>query len=363
MTLSTDLAAFRILDASANRAAEGLRTIEEYARFVLEDRFLSESTKQLRHDLRAVMATLPEKRLLVSRAVTSDCGTSIEAVGEMARANAGAVLRAAAGRTQEAVRCIAEYGKTISTFDSRKVEALRYRLYTLCAALSLVPGRVDRLRDATLYVLVDAKLEPATFASRLEMLFSSGVDIIQLRDKQADDRHLYQYSKIASDVARRLGKLFIVNDRPDIAVACHASGVHLGQAELPVEAARRIVGADSLIGVSTHSIAQARQAVLDGADCIGCGPTFPSQTKSFAQFPGLALLREVATEITLPAYGIGGIDERNLADVIATGIHGVAVSTGILSAPDPAKASCWFREQLTASKMPLSAETSARGFE
>ena len=360
MTFFTELAAFRILDASANRAAEGLRTIEEYARFVLEDRFLSEFAKQLRHDLRAVMATLPEKSLLVARAVTSDCGTSIETVGEMDRASAGAVLRAAAGRTQEAVRCIEEYGKTISTFDSRKVEAMRYRLYTLCAALSLGPGRVDRLRDARLYVLVDAKLEPDAFVSRLEMLFSSSVDIIQLRDKHVDDRQLYLYSKIAADLARRLGKLFIVNDRADIAAACHASGVHLGQEELPVEAARRIVGADSLIGVSTHSIEQARQAVLDGADCIGCGPTFPSKTKSFAQFPGLAFLREVAAEITLPAYAIGGIDERNLADVIATGIHGVAVSTGIIGVPDPAKASCWFREQLNVSKMPLAVETSTR---
>ena len=359
MTHSLDLAAFRILDASANRAAEGLRTIEEYARFLLDDRFLSETAKTLRHDLRSVLATLPQKSLLAARSVSSDCGTTIEVAEEVNRADSGAVLQAAAGRVQEAVRCIEEYGKTISTFDSRKVESLRYRIYTLCATMTLIPGRVDRLRNAKLYVLIDTTLEPAAFANRIELLFSSGVDIVQIRDKQVADRQLYLYSKIASDLARRLGKCLIVNDRPDIAAVCHATGVHLGQDELPVEAARRIVGPDSLIGVSTHSVTQARQAVLDGADYIGCGPTFPSQTKAFAEFPGLAFLREIAAEITLPAYAIGGICNENLAEVIKTDVHGAAVSSGILNAPDLAKESQWFRQQFTNREISRSTAASA----
>jgi len=278
--------------------------------------------------------------------VTSDCGTTLETPDELRRDDISAVAHAAASRVQEAVRCIEEYGKTITHFDSRKVEAIRYRIYTLAAALSLMNSRVERLREAKLYLLLATDADRERFSNQITAMFSSGVDIIQLRDKQADDRCLYECSKIASDVARRLGKIFIVNDRADIAVATHASGVHVGQDELPVEAVRRIVGAQGIVGVSTHDLGQAKAAVLDGADYIGCGPTFPSQTKSFDQFPGLAFLHQVAGEISLPSYAIGGIDRINFLEVMATGIHGVAITSAILNAAEPLEASQWFHEGL-----------------
>lgn len=346
MTGPADLASFRILDASANRATEGLRTMEEFARFVLEDRHLSEIAKQLRHELREAIHAIPERERLLARSVTSDCGTTIEVAGELRRDDAASVAQAAASRVQEAVRCIEEYGKTIDGFDSRKIEAIRYRIYTLAAALTLLNSRVERLRHARLYLLVASDQDHDRFATHVGAMFQSGVDIIQLRDKKASDRRLYECSKIASDLARRLEKIFIVNDRADIAAAVHASGVHVGQDELPVEAARRIVGAHAMVGVSTHDIDQAKAAVLDGADYIGCGPTFPSQTKSFDQFPGLDFLRQVRSEIALPAYAIGGIDSGNLVDVMETGVHGVAVSSAILNATDPIDTASWFHRTL-----------------
>ncbi len=106
--------------------------------------------------------------------------------------------------------------------------------------------------------------------------------------------------------------------------------------DLSVKDARTIIGADALIGVSTHSIEQARQAVLDGANYIGVGPTFPSGTKQFEKFPGLDFLRAVAAEIRLPAFAIGGITPENLPEVLATGVARVAVSGAILDASDPA---------------------------
>jgi len=350
MTRPSDLASFRILDASANRATEGLRTMEEFARFVLEDRHLSEIAKQLRHDLRDAIHSIPERERLLARSVTSDCGTTIEVADELRRDDAVSVAQAAASRVQEAVRCVEEYGKTIAGFDSRKVEAIRYRIYTLSAALLLLNSRVERLRKARLYLLLATDLNCDRFATHVEAMFRAGVDIIQLRDKKANDRLLYECSKIAADLARRLGKLFVVNDRADIAAAVHASGVHVGQDELPVEAARRIVGAHAMVGVSTHDIDQAKAAVLDGADYIGCGPTFPSQTKSFDQFPGLEFLRQVRIEIALPAYAIGGIDQGNLIEVMETGVHGVAVSSAILNITDPIDAANWFHRTLLSSK-------------
>ncbi|MGV3486325.1 MAG: thiamine phosphate synthase [Planctomycetaceae bacterium] len=346
-SVSSELAALRILDACANRASEGLRTMEEFARFALEDRHLCEVAKQLRHDLQSALEALSPRDRLTARAVLSDCGTTIETTREHVRPDAHAVLKAAAGRTQESLRCIEEYGKTIADFDSRAIESIRYRSYTLAAALGLTASRVMRLQDARLYLLLPADDDHEQFARRVERLFAAGVDVVQLRDKQATDRQLYLCSKIAADIARRIGKWFIVNDRADIAAAVHASGVHLGQDELPTEAARRVLGGEALIGISTHSIEQARAAVLEGADYIGCGPTFASTTKSFDSFPGLAFLQQVASEISLPAFAIGGIDEQALDSVMQTGIHGIAVSAAILNAPDECQAATRLRQKLT----------------
>ena len=124
--------------------------------------------------------------------------------------------------------------------------------------------------------------------------------------------------------------LLIINDRPDLAALAQADGVHVGQEELSVKDARSIVGPDVLIGVSAHSIEQARQAVLDGANYLGVGPTFPSGTKQFDHFPGVELLRAVAAEIRLPAFAIGGITRENLGQVKSAGFTRMAVSGAIL---------------------------------
>jgi thiamine-phosphate pyrophosphorylase len=132
--------------------------------------------------------------------------------------------------------------------------------------------------------------------------------------------------------------LFILNDRPDLAVLADADGVHLGQQDLTVKDARRILGPSGLIGVSTHSLEQARAAVLDGANYIGVGPTFASGTKQFSQFTGTELLRSVQAEIRLPAFAIGGVTLQNLPEVLATGFTRVAVSGAIAGSENPAGA-------------------------
>ena len=139
-----------------------------------------------------------------------------------------------------------------------------------------------------------------------------------------------------------------MNDRPDLAVLSGADGVHVGQDELTVKDARRILGPSGLIGVSTHSLEQARAAVLDGANYIGVGPTFPSGTKQFAEFTGIELLRAVQAEIRLPAFAIGGITEENLPQVLATGFRRVAVSGAIADADDPAAAASAHCSQMLA---------------
>jgi len=164
------------------------------------------------------------------------------------------------------------------------------------------------------------------------------VHVLQLRDKQLDDRDLLIRARRLRELTAGTATLFVMNDRPDLAVLAEADGVHLGQEELSAKDARQIVGPEMLIGVSTHSIEQARQAVFDGADYLGLGPTFPSGTKRFEQFPGLDFLRQAAAEIALPAFAIGGITPENLAPVLATGIRRVAVGQAITAAANPAEA-------------------------
>jgi thiamine-phosphate pyrophosphorylase len=158
---------------------------------------------------------------------------------------------------------------------------------------------------------------------------------VQLREKEQPERRLVDLGRRVREWTREANALFIMNDRADLAVVTDADGVHVGQDELSVKEARRIVGPRRLVGVSTHTIEQARQAVLDGADYIGVGPVFPSSTKAFESLAGLEFVREVAAEISLPWFAIGGINAENVNIVVEAGAKRIAVSNAILGAKDP----------------------------
>jgi thiamine-phosphate pyrophosphorylase len=159
--------------------------------------------------------------------------------------------------------------------------------------------------------------------------------MIQLRDKSLDDRELVAHAVMLRQRTRGTATRCTINDRADIAAVVHADGVHLGQDDLAVKDARAVVRTQMLIGVSTHNIEQARRAVLDGANYLGAGPTFPSQTKDFEAFAGLDYLRQVTAEVRLPTFAIGGITARNIANVLATGVTRVAVGAAITKAKKP----------------------------
>ena len=312
----------RILDASANRAAEGLRVVEDYVRFVLDDAHLTELCKQLRHDLAASCAALPHADRCAARDTQHDVGTEISTAAEIQRTDAWDVCLASFERTKQSLRSLEEFSKVDSPELAGSFESQRYRLYTLEKAIGITRHCRSRLSNTNLCVLIDGKNTVAEFAAIVQQLVDVGVGMIQLRDDRLTDRQLVERAKLLVATA----PLAIVNNRPDIAAAANADGVHLGQDDLSVKAARTLLGPRKLIGVSTHSIEQARRAVLDGADYLGAGPTFPSTTKSFDQFPGLDYLREVAAEIRLPTFAIGGIQTENLPQVLEAGITRIAVS-------------------------------------
>ena len=341
----------RIVDANANRATEGLRVVEEYVRFVLDDGHLTNLCKQLRHDLADVLKPLPTSALCAARDTTADIGTSITAEDEYRRADLRDVAMASQKRVEQSLRCIEEYAKALDseTLDSETldanasgiaaaVEQLRYRAYTLGKAIATTESSLERLSDARLYVLIDGGSSAAEFERVARSLVEAGVHILQLRDKHLTDRELVERARQLRQITRDTSTLCIINDRPDIAALSDADGVHVGQDEVSIKDARTVTGPGKLIGVSTHCIEQARQAVLGGADYLGCGPTFPSTTKAFENFPGPAFLAEVADEIGLPAFAIGGINQSRVAEVVSTGFSRIAVSGCVVKSHAPGNA-------------------------
>jgi thiamine-phosphate pyrophosphorylase len=337
--------AARIVDASANRVREALRVLEDHCRFILGDAILSATCKEIRHDLAAALAELPAQLLLAARDTVQDVGTAISTEAERSRDSLEAIVAANAKRLQEGLRSLEEYGKLLSDDFGAKIERLRYASYTLEKSLVLGGDSRKRLASARLYALVTESACRTSLVGTVREIAEGGVDVVQLREKGAGDRTILAMAREIREITRRFGIVFLMNDRPDLARLAEADGVHLGQEDVAVADARRLLGPDALIGVSTHSLEQLRIAVRDGANYVGVGPTFASSTKTFAEFPGIAYVREVAQSTTLPAFAIGGITLDNVDAVLAAGATRIAVSAALCGADDPRRAAQMFRRK------------------
>jgi thiamine-phosphate pyrophosphorylase len=336
----------RILDAAANRAREGLRVLEDYVRFTLDDGHLSKKLKTWRHELAQLLRRIPSHQLLTARETEQDVGTQIHTLAESKRDSVLNVVQANFKRVEEAARTLEEFGKVLSGDLGQRLGQLRYEIYTLEKAVLQTQFARDRLAGRNLYLLVTENLCHHGSGPALQGAMKGGVGIVQLREKQLNDRELVLKARRIREWTHESNVMFIMNDRPDLAVLAEADGVHVGQDELTVKDARRIVGPDRLVGVSTHTIEQARQAVLDGADYLGVGPVFHSTTKQFDAFAGLEFVKQVVAEIRLPFYAIGGICVENVDQVIAAGAERIAVSAAICSAADPQNAAAELRQRL-----------------
>jgi len=332
---TADKNVWRILDVSANRAAEGMRTLEDVARLVREDSVAALWIKTMRHDFAAAVSKLSRVNRLAARSTETDAGTSHTLEGESSRTDWRAIVSAACERVGQSLRCLEEFSKLVDVASSNEFKSLRYEAYDTLAQLELRWTRDGGLQTARLYLLINCSLPIDDFAAEVRRHAEAGVDLFQLRDKDCDGGKLVAFARAGVNALIGTDSKLIINDRIDVALASGAAGVHLGQSDMSLADARRITGADLWIGVSTHDIEQAIAAESGGADYIGCGPTFPSQTKSFSEFPGLKLLTSVAERITIPAFAIGGIDERNVGEVVGAGIRRVALSSAIHKSSNP----------------------------
>ncbi|WP_353942076.1 thiamine phosphate synthase [Streptomyces sp. HUAS MG91] len=206
----------------------------------------------------------------------------------------------------------------------------------------------DLLADARVYLCTDARKRQGDLPEFLDAVLANGVDIVQLRDKGMEAGEELEHLAVFADAARRHGRLFAVNDRADVAHATRSDVLHLGQGDLPVPAARAVLGADVLIGRSTHAEAEAEAAaVQDGVDYFCTGPCWPTPTKPGRHAPGLDLVRHTAGLGTdRPWFAIGGIDLGNLDEVLEAGARRVVVVRAITEADDPGAAAAEFAKRL-----------------
>lgn len=186
-----------------------------------------------------------------------------------------------------------------------------------------------------LYAVTDrAWVGRQSLYEQVESALKGGVTCVQLREKELDEAAFLQEAMEISALCRRYGVPFFVNDNVEIAIQCHADGIHVGQEDLNAAKVRQRVGEGMMIGVSVHSVDEAMEAVKNGADCLGVGAMFSTSTKNDADVLTMETLREICAEVDIPVVAIGGIDKNNITQFTGTGVDGVALVSAIFGAED-----------------------------
>lgn len=327
-SLSQDITAIcRILDANLDRAREGIRIIEEWCRFALDNSQLAQQCKEMRQ----MVALWHTEEIRSARNTPDDCGTSLTHPQEETRHSSQQVLHINLSRTQEALRVLEEYGKLYHPEMGSTFKQLRYQIYTLESHL-FGNSPHAKLNTARLYLVTSPSDNLFTI---VEAALKGGLPLVQYRNKEADDSiQIAQGTKLC-ELCHQYGALFLMNDRADLALAVDADGVHLGQQDIPIAIARKILGANKIIGRSTTNPHELEKAIKEGADYVGVGPVYKTPTKPNKAPAGLDYVRYAAKHSPIPWFAIGGLNTDNIKNVIAAEAHGVAVVRAIMSASDP----------------------------
>jgi len=331
----------RIIDANLNRAGEGLRFLEETARFILDDAALTQQLKTLRHETLRVDSSLHQK-LLQSRNSEGDVGIDSEVPDKDKQRELPTTVTANARRVQESLRVMEELAKIPGiNLDPEKFKHARFKLYTIEKTLLSRLLRRDKIENLTgLYLILDIQaLKGRNPTEAAGQAIRGGAKIIQLRDKVSSKKKLLPIAQALRNLCAEHGVLFIINDHLDLALAVNADGLHLGQEDLPLIEARKLLPIEKILGGSGRTIGEATIAQSAGADYLGVGSIFPTPSKENTEVIGLERLRRIKQAVTLPLVAIGGINKDNAAQVIAAGADSVAVINAVLGATDIEKAS------------------------
>ncbi|WP_414541119.1 thiamine phosphate synthase [Nostoc sp. CCY0012] len=329
---------YRILDANLDRAREGLRIIEEWCRFGLNNAQLLGECKYLRQEL----AHWHTAELRAARDTPGDPGTELTHPQEEQRSSIKSLLQANFCRVQEALRVLEEYGKLYHPNMGKAFKQMRYRVYTLESSL-MGYQRHQLLWRSHLYLVTSPS---ESLLTTVEAALKGGLTLVQYRDKTADDTLRLEQAMKLRQLCQTYGALFIINDRVDMALAVDADGVHLGQQDMPIDTARQLLGPQRLIGRSTTNSEEMQKAILEGADYIGVGPVYETPTKANKPAAGLEYVKYAAQNSSIPWFAIGGIDANNINDVIDAGAERVAVVRALIQAEQPTLVTQYFLSQL-----------------
>jgi thiamine-phosphate pyrophosphorylase len=328
----------RLMDANLDRLGEGLRVLEDSARFVLGDIQITETLKRMRHELTSTDPAFRSK-LLASRDSEEDIGREKE-VATIPRSQLVDLIAANARRAQESLRVLEEYAKlpqVPTEIAERNFEKARFALYDIEKELTLKLIRHDkRERISGVYIIIDGQ----NLVGRSEVLaarevIKGGAGIIQLRDKLRNKGEILDVAYEIKKICAEAGVLFVLNDHVDVAMAVDADGVHLGKDDLPVSLARDMMVWDKIVGCTVRTVDQAVRAQEEGVDYVGVGSIYPSPTKPDVEIVGPERLQEIRGKVSIPIVAIGGINVTNISEVIEIGADSVAAINAVFGADDP----------------------------
>lgn len=200
--------------------------------------------------------------------------------------------------------------------------------------------------DTSLYFITDSTgLSEEEFLRRTEEALRGGVTLLQLREKNRTTREYMSLAEKVHGLTRRYGVPLLIDDRLDVAMAVDAEGVHLGQSDLPIHVARRILGADKIVGATAKTVPQAREAYEQGADYLGVGAIYPTTTKVKTVLTSTDTLRDICSAVPIPVNAIGGLNKTNIDVLCGIPIAGICVVSAIMKADDPRQAAIDLRER------------------
>ena len=331
VTPPSDIRIAQLIDANLDRAREGLRVMEDWCRFGLKRSDFSVQIKDWRQQLGVHHHNIYRKARLTS----SDPAMGVSHPFQKIRSNPEAVFIANSSRVQEALRVIEEFTRVTDQKLCEIATKIRYETYEIeIKVLNASEGinRRQTLKDCSLYLIT---ANSRNLEEIVQQSLKAGIKMVQYREKFLDDIEKISQAKCIASICKEYNSLFIVNDRIDIALAVGADGVHLGQEDIPTKIAKELLGNEKIIGRSTHSLEDIKNAEEEGCDYIGIGPIFPSETKKQLNPMGIDYLKMGLKETILPAFAIGGINNSNIKKLNRINNLRIAVSNAIINSNEP----------------------------
>ncbi|WP_288258080.1 thiamine phosphate synthase [uncultured Prochlorococcus sp.] len=338
-----DLRIFQIIDANLDRAREGLRVLEDWARFGLGNEKYVEKIKNFRQILGKNHLEVYKQ----SRNHIEDKCKGLTHHEQFNRKTFEQIISSNSARVQEALRVIEEFSRLQNQELSKIASEIRYEIYTIeidLLSYSKFKKSEEILKENDLYVITDQK---DNLLEIIEEILIAGVRIIQYRFKTGTDQDHLQEAIQIKNLCKKYNSLFIVNDRIDIALASNADGIHLGQDDLDLKTARKLLGYSKIIGISANNATDISNALKEGCDYIGIGPVFETITKKNKIPIGIENIKTITKDLNIPWFAIGGIKSNNISYLKRNGFKKFALVSELMNSEDPKEVAIMILKELS----------------